>query len=266
MKSRPRPYEKGTRAVKGTVGPAASAEYGPARSPLMPAGSWPSGGALPQQPPRQMYRRQGTPRGRRRGAGQGTRRTLPTQRSMIEFIRGIRTPLLTASSPASFRPACRYLSALPDVRPAARHFLTRKLVILMSTGIIVVIVVAVIVVAALVTGVMAIMRRRRLQQRFGPEYPARPLFTAVIGGSVVVLLQTLVTGCGRDQPGCMQGSGAFFMGRSAAAEPGTREDRGAPGGRSPAASGTLARRVGRPARPAPGAVSAGWLAEHRGRP
>jgi len=40
----------------------------------------------------------------------------------------------------------------------------------MSTGIIVVIVVAVIVVAALVTGVMAIMRRRRLQERFGPEY------------------------------------------------------------------------------------------------
>ena len=43
----------------------------------------------------------------------------------------------------------------------------------MSTGIIVVIVVAVIVVAALVTGVLAVMRRRRLQQRFGPEYPAR---------------------------------------------------------------------------------------------
>jgi Tfp pilus assembly protein PilX len=40
----------------------------------------------------------------------------------------------------------------------------------MSTGIIVVIVVAVIVVAALVTGVLAVMRRRRLQQRFGPEY------------------------------------------------------------------------------------------------
>ncbi|HEY4853337.1 MAG TPA: hypothetical protein VII22_21315 [Streptosporangiaceae bacterium] len=40
----------------------------------------------------------------------------------------------------------------------------------MSTGIIVVIVVAVIVVAALVIGVMAVMRRRRLQQRFGPEY------------------------------------------------------------------------------------------------
>src|ERR1700693_4854971 len=34
----------------------------------------------------------------------------------------------------------------------------------------VVIVVAVIVVAALVIGVMAVMRRRRLQQRFGPEY------------------------------------------------------------------------------------------------
>jgi hypothetical protein len=40
----------------------------------------------------------------------------------------------------------------------------------MSTGIIVVIVVAVIVVAALVIGVLAVMRRRRLQQRFGPEY------------------------------------------------------------------------------------------------
>jgi Tfp pilus assembly protein PilX len=40
----------------------------------------------------------------------------------------------------------------------------------MSTGIIVVIVVAVIVVAALVAGGMAIMRRRGLQQRFGPEY------------------------------------------------------------------------------------------------
>jgi hypothetical protein len=40
----------------------------------------------------------------------------------------------------------------------------------MSTGIIVVIVVAVIVVAVLVTVGMAIMRRRRLQQRFGPEY------------------------------------------------------------------------------------------------
>jgi hypothetical protein len=40
----------------------------------------------------------------------------------------------------------------------------------MSTGIIVAIVVAVIVVAALVIGVVAVMRRRRLQQRFGPEY------------------------------------------------------------------------------------------------
>jgi hypothetical protein len=40
----------------------------------------------------------------------------------------------------------------------------------MSTGIIVAIVVAVIVVAALVTGAMTVMRRRRLQQRFGPEY------------------------------------------------------------------------------------------------
>jgi hypothetical protein len=40
----------------------------------------------------------------------------------------------------------------------------------MSTGIIVAIVVAVIVVAALVIGVMTVLRRRRLQQRFGPEY------------------------------------------------------------------------------------------------
>jgi hypothetical protein len=40
----------------------------------------------------------------------------------------------------------------------------------MSTGIIVAIVVAVIVIAALVIGVLAVMRRRRLQQRFGPEY------------------------------------------------------------------------------------------------
>src|ERR1017187_3776432 len=40
----------------------------------------------------------------------------------------------------------------------------------MSTGIIVAIVVAVMVAAALVIGVMAVMRRRRLQQRFGPEY------------------------------------------------------------------------------------------------
>jgi hypothetical protein len=40
----------------------------------------------------------------------------------------------------------------------------------MSTGIVITIVVAVIVVAALVIGGMAVMRRRRLQQRFGPEY------------------------------------------------------------------------------------------------
>jgi hypothetical protein len=40
----------------------------------------------------------------------------------------------------------------------------------MSTVIIVVIVVAVIVVGAVVFGVMAVGRRRRLQQRFGPEY------------------------------------------------------------------------------------------------
>jgi Tfp pilus assembly protein PilX len=78
--------------------------------------------------------------------------------------------LATLATAFSHTPACRYPPALPDVRPAARQSLTRKQVILMSTGIIVVIVVAVIVVAALVTGVMAIMRRRRLQQRFGPEY------------------------------------------------------------------------------------------------
>lgn len=40
----------------------------------------------------------------------------------------------------------------------------------MSTGIIVGIVVAVIVVGAVVFGAMAVSRRRRLQQRFGPEY------------------------------------------------------------------------------------------------
>jgi hypothetical protein len=40
----------------------------------------------------------------------------------------------------------------------------------MSTGIIVGIVVAVIVIGAVVSGVMAVSRRRRLQQRFGPEY------------------------------------------------------------------------------------------------
>ena len=40
----------------------------------------------------------------------------------------------------------------------------------MSTVTIVAIVVAVIVVGAVVIGVMAVMRRRRLQQRFGPEY------------------------------------------------------------------------------------------------
>ena len=40
----------------------------------------------------------------------------------------------------------------------------------MSTGIIVGIVVAVIVIGVVVFGVMAVQRRRRLQQRFGPEY------------------------------------------------------------------------------------------------
>jgi hypothetical protein len=43
-------------------------------------------------------------------------------------------------------------------------------VILVSTGTIVAIVVAVIVVAILVIALMVAMRRRRLQQRFGPEY------------------------------------------------------------------------------------------------
>jgi hypothetical protein len=43
-------------------------------------------------------------------------------------------------------------------------------VILVSTGTIVAIIVAVVVIAALVIGLMAAMRRRRLQQRFGPEY------------------------------------------------------------------------------------------------
>ena len=40
----------------------------------------------------------------------------------------------------------------------------------MSTGIIVVIIVAVIVVGVLAFGVLGVLRRRRLQQRFGPEY------------------------------------------------------------------------------------------------
>jgi hypothetical protein len=40
----------------------------------------------------------------------------------------------------------------------------------MSTGIIVGIVVAVIGIGAVVFGVMPVLRRRRLQQRFGPEY------------------------------------------------------------------------------------------------
>jgi hypothetical protein len=40
----------------------------------------------------------------------------------------------------------------------------------MSTGIIVGIVVAVIVIGAVAAGVMAVLRRRRLKQRFGPEY------------------------------------------------------------------------------------------------
>ena len=40
----------------------------------------------------------------------------------------------------------------------------------MSTGIIVGIVVAVIVIGVVVFGILAVLRRRRLQQRFGPEY------------------------------------------------------------------------------------------------
>ena len=40
----------------------------------------------------------------------------------------------------------------------------------MSTGILVGIVVAVIGIGVVVFGVMAVLRRRRLQQRFGPEY------------------------------------------------------------------------------------------------
>jgi len=40
----------------------------------------------------------------------------------------------------------------------------------MSAGLIVGIVVAVIVIGAAITGLMAVMRRRRLRQRFGPEY------------------------------------------------------------------------------------------------
>jgi hypothetical protein len=42
--------------------------------------------------------------------------------------------------------------------------------IFMSTGIIAFIVAAVIVIGAVVFGVMVVLRRRRLQQRFGPEY------------------------------------------------------------------------------------------------
>lgn len=55
------------------------------------------------------------------------------------------------------------------------------------------------------------------------------------------------------------------MYRSAAAEPGTTEDRGTPGGRPPATSGAPVHRVRPPARPAPVAASASLLAEHRGR-
>jgi hypothetical protein len=40
----------------------------------------------------------------------------------------------------------------------------------MSTGIIAGIVAAVIVIGVVVFGLMAVLRRRRLQQRFGPEY------------------------------------------------------------------------------------------------
>jgi hypothetical protein len=53
---------------------------------------------------------------------------------------------------------------------AGRTFAPERQVILVSTGTIVAIIVAVVVIAALVIGLMAVMRRRRLQQRFGPEY------------------------------------------------------------------------------------------------
>jgi len=45
----------------------------------------------------------------------------------------------------------------------------------MSIVIIVGIVVAVIVIGAVVFGVMPVLRRRRLQQRLGPEYDRRPV-------------------------------------------------------------------------------------------
>jgi hypothetical protein len=47
---------------------------------------------------------------------------------------------------------------------------TRKQVIAMSAGIVVAVVVAVIVIGAAAVGLMAVTRRRRLRQRFGPEY------------------------------------------------------------------------------------------------
>jgi hypothetical protein len=64
--------------------------------------------------------------------------------------------------PLSSRPARHPASgvAVPDERAATFHV----------NWIIVAIVVAVMVVAALVIDVMEVMRRRRLQQRFGPEY------------------------------------------------------------------------------------------------
>jgi hypothetical protein len=57
-----------------------------------------------------------------------------------------------------------------DLMNQATAITNKESGIFMSTGIIVVIVVAVIVVGVIVFGVMGVFRRRRLQQRFGPEY------------------------------------------------------------------------------------------------
>jgi hypothetical protein len=61
-------------------------------------------------------------------------------------------------------------SRLAEHPASGTALLRRKQVNFMSTVTIVAIIVAVIVVGALVIGVMAVLRRRRLQQRFGPEY------------------------------------------------------------------------------------------------
>lgn len=79
----------------------------------------------------------------------------------FHFATLMTTFLARTGVPPSSRPARH--------RPAARQSLTSTRVVLKSTGIIVLIVVAVMVVAALVTGALAVTRRRRLQQRFGPE-------------------------------------------------------------------------------------------------